>query len=180
MRCPSWMLQHLHSFLELSGLKLGTKLLHFTLLYSYFTCLTPNFGCDVCRHVTFQTSQKVMTAVTGDTPNPSKLQNKSSAHHSLAHRTTMMDRDEDLQPLELTDLVINGMIASAHTPPGTVVGPRPLSPLRSLKPHTKSYHLSLRSSMTHITFVRSRVMMGEDAGQVHVVQYAVYSIDCKA
>jgi hypothetical protein len=30
---------------------LGTKLLHFTLLYSYFTCLTPNFGRDVCRHV---------------------------------------------------------------------------------------------------------------------------------
>jgi hypothetical protein len=33
-------------------LVLGTKLLHYTLLYSYFTCLTPNFGCDVCRHIT--------------------------------------------------------------------------------------------------------------------------------
>jgi hypothetical protein len=36
---------------QFSGMYLGTKLLHFTLLYSYFTCLTPNFGRDVCRHV---------------------------------------------------------------------------------------------------------------------------------
>jgi hypothetical protein len=37
--------------LPLRVIELGTKLLHFTLLYSYFTCLTPNFGRDVCRHV---------------------------------------------------------------------------------------------------------------------------------
>jgi hypothetical protein len=33
----------------------------------------------------------------------------------------MMDGDEDPQPSELTDSVINGTNASAHTPPATVV-----------------------------------------------------------